>query len=241
MRAERRRPSRREFRRSRPSRQASAMTSDEYCASSSSAPNSRTRGERSRARRKPSCGEPLDFAESASAESIAHHTILPTATGGRQRACRRSRSSASEAQPAKILAVTSGAERRRAEARQHVLFDDDPATVVAARRARRSTAAEWHRAAPELAEDAACEPRCDSPTPSVRARAAQRRFAVLEVHVPDAVAVPRDGADRIAAAVRQMPGVEAQAEQRRIRCATSARRSRRRLDVAGAVMMEHGA
>ena len=80
--------------------------------------------------------EPFDLGDARRAASTARRTIPPTATDDRRRACRRTRDSASETQAAKILAVADGAERRRPEARQHVLFDDDPAGVAASRAQR---------------------------------------------------------------------------------------------------------
>ena len=66
--------------------------------------------------------------------------------------------------------------------------------------------------------------------PAFRARALSRelRLAVLEVHVPDAIAVAGDRIDGVAAAVRQMPGIEAQPEEIR-RCPRH-----QRLDLAAA-------
>jgi len=78
--------------------------------------------------------------------------------------------------------------------------------------------------------------------PAFRARACgQLRLAVLDVHVPDAIAVAGDRIDGVAAAVCQMPGIEAQPEEIRRRPRHQRLELARRFHVAGGVMVEHRA
>ena len=73
----------------------------------------------------------------------------------------------------------------------------------------------------------------------VAGRAREIGVAVLEVDVPDAIEIPGDRGQRIAAAVHQMARIEAEPQERR----RGSRQQRvdftRRLDVPGAVMVEH--
>src|SRR5678816_1339584 len=65
------------------------------------------------------------------------------------------------------------------------------------------------------------------------------RLAVLEVDVPDAIAVAFEQIQRRAAAVGRMAGVETQADERGIRGLHQRIDLLRRLDEGRAVMMEH--
>src|SRR6185436_10380049 len=139
----------------------------------------------------------------------------------------------------KVFAVAACARGRRPEARQDVLLDDDPAGVVLDAQ-RVQHAHKRHHSLPELAEDAAAHRRVIVP-PFGSRTARELRLAILEVNMPDAIAILRDGIDRVAAGVHQMPGVAAEADHLGIGPRHQRLDLPRRLDPAGAVMMEDGA
>jgi hypothetical protein len=64
------------------------------------------------------------------------------------------------------------------------------------------------------------------------------RLTVLDVDVPDAIAVAGDGGNRIATGVGEVPGVEAKAKHLRIRPGHQRFDFQGRLDIAAAVMMK---
>ena len=144
------------------------------------------------------------------------------------------------AQPAKIFTVAECAGRRCPEARQHVLFDDDPVRRSASTRSASSTLRERHHAVARARRKCLGARPCGSPTLPARACRARSGSQSLKCTCQMRSRYLRDGIDRIAAGVREVPGIEAEAQHVRIRPRHQRLDFLRRLDVAGAVMVEDG-
>ena len=140
---------------------------------------------------------------------------------------------------ADIFPIAPGAFLGAAHARQHILFDHDPARVV-------------HR--PQLGQDrrevdVALAQLTEEPlahyvhaVPSLLARTrSDLRVVILEVDVPDAVGMAPQAGHRIAPAEAVVPRVEAESQDLGVGHAHQPRRLFRRLDPGADVVMEDGA
>src|SRR5439155_5278697 len=117
----------------------------------------------------------------------------------------------SYAEPSQEAPVARRACGGRSHRRQHILLHDNPA-VVARGVELMEHRSEIDRASTELAEQTVTDGREVIPPLRARARRDVAR-AVLEVHVPDAIAILRQERQRIAAAVRGVACVEAEPEE----------------------------
>src|SRR3989442_6221784 len=95
---------------------------------------------------------------------------------------------------------------RSAHARQHVLFDHDPAGIVAPAKLI-NHCRKLHIAFAEFAKDAVLE-RGEIVPLFIAGALVDRRAASLEMHVPDALTMPAKSRQRITAAETIMTGIE---------------------------------
>src|SRR5688572_30313627 len=157
-------------------------------------------------------------------------------TGERQKDSSRGWTDARQADLLEVGAVPHRTCEWRAERGEDVLLDDDPA-VVSSRYELAQERREIHAASAELAEHTMAQRRLVVPL-FLSCGLGNRRLAILEVHVPDAVSIAREQLERRRPAIGRVAGVEAQADQPRIAALQKRIDFIGRLDITGAVVME---